>query len=229
MSAPPKTTNQESLPKEKAEEAFSGRSLGLALAATLLLFGLLPLSEYVRGDEWMVREVDWVDVPKPPPKKPVIEQRLEEKTRKAMKPLELTPPKQVLTLEQLETSLEMGPGDFRAVFAMRDFDLTPGDVGGEFVFKLHELDRIPSVLNRGRLRYPGHLLRRGLEGKVKLLVLIDERGVVKVQEVISSSHPDFVEPSIRAAEESTYEPPLRNGKNVKVQFFLPLEFKLSEE
>ena len=229
MSASPKKKSHEKLGKEKAEVLFSVRSLGFSVVATLFLFGLLPLSEYVRGDEWMVREVDWVDVPKPPPKKPVIEQRLEEKTLKAMKPLELSPPKQVLNLEQLETSLEVGPGDFRAVFAMRDFDLAPGDVGGEFVFKLHELDRIPNVLKRGRLRYPGHLLRRGLEGKVKLLVLIDERGVVKVQEVINSSHPDFVEPSIRAAEESTYEPPLRNGKNVQVQFFLPLEFKLSEE
>ena len=228
MSAPPKKKSYEKLGKEKAEVLFSVRSLGFSVVATLFLFGLLPLSEYVRGDEWMVREVDWVDVPKPPPKKPVIEQRLEEKTLKAMKPLELSPPKQVLNLEQLETSLEVGPGDFRAVFAMRDFDLAPGDVGGEFVFKLHELDRIPNVLKSGRLRYPGHLLRRGLEGKVKLLVLIDERGTVKVQEVINSSHPDFVEPSIRAAEESTYEPPLRNGKNVKVQFFLPLEFMLSE-
>ena len=228
MSAPPKKKSHEKLGKEKAEVLFSVRSLGFSVVATLFLFGLLPLSEYVRGDEWMVREVDWVDVPKPPPKKPVIEQRLEEKTLKAMKPLELSPPKQVLNLEQLETSLEVGPGDFRAVFAMRDFDLAPGDIEGEFVFKLHELDRIPNVLKRGRLRYPGHLLRRGLEGKGKLLVLIDERGTVKVQEVINSSHPDFVEPSIRAAEESTYEPPLRNGKNVKVQFFLPLEFKLSE-
>ena len=228
MSAPPKKKSYEKLGKEKAEVLFSVRSLGFSVVATLFLFGLLPLSEYVRGDEWMVREVDWVDVPKPPPKKPVIEQRLEEKTLKAMKPLELSPPKQVLNLEQLETSLEVGPGDFRAVFAMRDFDLAPGDVGGEFVFKLHELDRIPNVLKSGRLLYPGHLLRRGLEGKVKLRVLIDERGTVKVQEVINSSHPDFVEPSIRAAEESTYEPPLRNGKNVKVQFFLPLEFMLSE-
>ncbi|MBU62040.1 MAG: hypothetical protein CMI26_06020 [Opitutae bacterium] len=229
MSATPKKTKNESPPKEKAEVAFSFRSLGLAVITTLLLFGLLPLSEYVRGDEWIVRDLDSVDIPKPPPQKPVIEQRLENKTRKAMKPLDLSPPKQVLTLEQLETSLEVGPGDFRAVFAIRDFDLAPGDMGGEFIFKLHELDRIPNVLKRGRLRYPGHLLRRGVKGKVKLLVLIDERGAVKVQEIVSSSHPDFVEPSIRAAEESTYEPPLKNGKTVQVQFFLPLEFKLSEE
>ncbi len=229
MSSPPKKTNRESLRKEKTEGALSVRSLGLAALSTLLVFGLLPLSEYVRGDEWMVREVDWVDIPKPPPPKPEIEQSLEEKARKAMKPIELSPPKQILQLAQLETSLEVGPGDFQAVFALRDFNLAPSDVVGEFVFKLHELDRIPNALKRGRLRYPNHLLRRGVEGKVKLLVLIDERGTVKVQEVVSSSHPDFVEPSIKAAEESTYEPPLKNGKSVKVQFFLPLEFKLSEE
>ncbi len=213
----------------RTRKSVAARSLALATCVTLILFGLLPLSEYVRGDQWVVREVDWVDVPKPPKKKPAIEQRIAEKRRNDPKPLEMVRPRQTLTLDQLETSMEVGPGDFRAVFALRDFDLNPGDVGGEFVFKLHELDRTPIILKRGRLRYPTALLRRNLEGKVKLLVLIDERGVVKVQEVVSSTHPDFVESSIRAAEESIYEPPLRNGKPVKVQFYLPLDFRLSDE
>ena len=213
----------------RKERAITTRSLVLATCVTLLLFGLLPLSEYVRGDEWIVREVDWIDVPKPPQKKPALEQRLEEKRRNAPKPPELMTPRRPLELESLETTMEVGPGDFRAVFALTDFDLAPSDVSGEFIFKLHELDRTPNILKRGRLRYPNALLRRNLEGKVKLLVLINEHGVVKVQQVVSSTHPDFVEPSVRAAEESIYEPPLRNGEPVKVQFYLPLDFKLSKE
>ena len=220
------------LKEEKAtnsEKAFSLSSLILAICVTLLLFGLLPFSQLVRGEEWIVREVDWAEVPKPPQKKPVIEQRLEEKLRNAPTPKELRTLAEPVELQQLETTMEVGPGDFRAAFSLTDFSLSPSDMMGEFVFKLHELDSTPKILKRGRLRYPSTLLRRNLEGKVKLLVLIDERGVVKVQQVVSSTHPDFVEPSVRAAEESIYEPPLRNGEAVKVQFYLPLDFKLSKE
>ena len=69
-------------------------------------------------------------------------------------------------------------------------------------------------------------MRRGLEGEVKLLVLIDEKGKVRVLDVVSSTHPEFVEPSRRAAEDSIYEPPKRNGETVKVQFYLPIRFSL---
>ena len=41
-------------------------------------------------------------------------------------------------------------------------------------------------------------MRRGLEGEVKLLVLIDEKGKVRVLDAVSSTHPEFVEPSRRA-------------------------------
>ena len=204
-------------------------SLTCSSIVTVLLFCLLPLSQFVRGDDWMVREVDWIDVQEPPRKKPVIEKKLEEELEKAPRPLDLLPPRPVLDLESLETSMEVGPGDFRTAFALTDFDLAPGEIEGDFVFKLHELDRVPGILKRGRLRYPSALLRRNLEGKTRLLVVIDERGSVKVRKVIESTHEEFVEPSIKAAEESIYEPPMRNGERVKVQFYLPLEFKISNQ
>ena len=50
--------------------------------------------------------------------------------------------------------------------------------------------------------------------------------VSDVLDVVSSTHPDFVEPSRKAAENSIYEPPRRNGEAVKVQFYLPIRFSL---
>jgi TonB family protein len=88
------------------------------------------------------------------------------------------------------------------------------------------LDRTPNVLKRGVLTYPPHLKRRGLEGEVKLLVQINEKGRVKVLEVVSSTHPDFNESSKKAAEGSTYEAPKRNGEAVQVQFYLPIRYSL---
>jgi len=49
---------------------------------------------------------------------------------------------------------------------------------------------------------------------------------VKVLEVVSSTHPDFNESSIKAAEGSTYEAPKRNGEAVQVQFYLPIRYSL---
>ena len=74
--------------------------------------------------------------------------------------------------------------------------------------------------------YPPKLKRQGVEGEVKLLVMIDENGKVSVVEVVSSTHPDFVNASRRAAENSVYQPPTKNGKKVKVQFYLPIRFTL---
>ena len=64
-----------------------------------------------------------------------------------------------------------------------------------------------------------------MEGEVRLLIQIDEKGRVNVLEVVSSTHPDFVGPSREAAENSVYEPPRRNGE-VVVQFYLPVRFTL---
>ena len=204
-------------------------NLALAFAGTLLLFALLPLSGHFGAETWTVRDADWVDLHKPPPKKPVVEQRLEERQRKSPAPPQLLQSPQRLRLDALETSLEVGPGDLRTALSLTKFELEPSDVGIHLVFQLHELDRVPNVLRRGRLHYPNHLKRRGLEGEVKLLVRIDEQGRLKVLNVLSTSHPDFVSPSVKAAEGSLYEPPMRNGEPVKTQFHLPIRFTLLDE
>ena len=117
----------------------------------------------------------------------------------------------------MAATLDVGPGDFKAAFSLATYNPAPDGFGDQLVFALHELDKTPGILKRGSLSYPPSLKRKGVEGEVKLLVLIDEKGNVKVLEVVSSSHPDFIEPSRRAAENSVYEPPTKNGEKVKVQ------------
>ena len=205
------------------------RSLLFSSFVSVALFFLLPLSEFVRTEEWIVREIDSPPFETPPPPKTKLEKKVEELVEKAASPRPLESKPNIIQIEALSANLEVGPGDYQAEFSLLQYNPVASGFQGDLFFNLHELDRNPNVLKRGNLRYPPHLKRRGLEGEVKLLVQIDEKGKVKVLEVASFTHPDFVEPSRKAAEGSTYEPPKRNGEAVKVQFYLPVRYSLLDQ
>lgn len=205
------------------------KSLLYSLLVSLGLFFLLPLSEFVRQEEWIVREVDSIPFQSPPPPKTKLEKKVEDLLQNQSEPLPLENKSPLLEIETISTNLDVGPGDFKAEFSLNNYSPVNTAFKGELVFELHELDRNPNVLKRGTLQYPTRLKRQGLEGEVKLLIQIDQRGRVKVLEVVSSTHPDFIEPSKKAAEGSTYEPPQRNGEPVKVQFYLPVRYSLLDQ
>ena len=205
------------------------KSFLFSLLVSLGLFLLLPLSEFVRKEEWIVREVESIPIQVPPPTKTKLKKKIEDLIKDKSSPSPLESIKNPLKIEALSANLEVGPGDFKAEFSLNDYNPVASGFQGELVFALHELDRTPNILKRGRLYYPPHLKRIGLEGDVKLLVQIDERGRVQVLEVVSSTHPDFIESSKKAAESSTYEAPKRNGEPVQVQFYLPIRYSLLDQ
>lgn len=213
--------------KNKRLSGFSGYGMMASLLVTCLTFLLLPLSQYAAKELIDLRPVFSHELPTPPQPKPKLEKQVDAENRDAPVPpkMEKAPPK--LSLEALETALDVGLGDFLSEFALSDFQTAPG-ADEEFVFKLHELDRKPTSIKQGIVRYPAHLKKKGLQGVVKLEVQIDEKGVVRVQGVISSPHDDFIPPSVKAAENSLYTPPTRNGKAVKTKFVLPVNFTLTD-
>ncbi len=224
----PKDEIFEGIPGVESEKipGSSKLSIILSILTSLLLFGLLPLSEFIRTEEWLVRQVDAPRFAPPPPPKTRMEQTVEKQAEKQTQEPVLSKSVKKLDTSPVEVSLDVGPGDFKAAFSLASFNPVPSGFGQELIFDIHDLDRNPSVLKRGALRYPSNLKRKGLEGEVKLLIQINEVGKVEVLEVVSSTHPDFVKPSREAAQNSIYEPPRRNGEAVKVQFFLPVRFSL---
>ena len=154
-----------------------------------------------------------------------MEQKVEDLIRKKSSPRPLEAESLVLDVTALSANLEVGPGDFKAQFSLDNFNPIAGGFEAELVFELHELDKNPNVIQRGSLIYPPLLKKRGVEGEVKLLIQINEKGKVKVLEVVSLTHPDFNKPSIKA-EGSIYEAPTKNGEPVKVQFYLPVRYSL---
>ena len=203
------------------------KSLSLSTLISVSLFGLLPLSEFVREDQWLVRDALSPNLPPPPPPPPTEVEKIITKIKQtSLQTPKLEQKAIALETSPMEISLDVTPGDFKAAFSIASFNPAPDGFGKELVFSLHELDRNPSIMRPGKLIYPPHLKRRGLEGEVKLLIQIDEIGKVKVLEIVSSSHPDFIDASKSAAESSVYEAPMRNGEKVKTQFYLPIRFSL---
>lgn len=200
------------------------KSIGLAILVSFGLFCLLPLSEFVRPDEWIVRPAEVATYTPPPPPKTEMEKEVVAKVNLPAPTLHT--PQARLINEPPAATLDVTPGDFKAAFSLANFNPAPSGIAEQLVFSMHELDRNPVVIKRGSLVYPSHLRRKGLEGEVKLLVQINESGQVKVLEVVSSTHPDFVTASKKAAEGSVYEAPTRNGKPVKVEFYLPVRFSM---
>jgi len=203
------------------------KNFTFALLVTLGLFCLIPLSEFIRqSDEWLVREVEAVSFTPPPPPKTEMEKQIEKEAFTAPVLPKLTESPDKLDVDLLTASLDVSPGDFKSAFSLANYNPAPDGFGNQLVFALHELDKTPGIIKKGSLIYPSRLKRKGVEGEVKLLVMINENGKVSVLEVVSSTHPDFVAASRKAAENSVYQPPTKNGEKVKVQFYLPIRFTL---
>lgn len=115
-----------------------------------------------------------------------------------------------------------------ADFKITSFGTEVGELAtsGIVAFELSGLDKIPRRLNNVRIKYPPDMLRRGVEGEVRLNVIIDEQGNIEVESVVSSTNSRFEESAIASASKLKYEIPLRGGKPVRAKFVLPIPFKI---
>lgn len=201
------------------------QAAGVALFVTALMFCMLPFTQFLGGkpeDTIILNPVDYADpIPKAqqnkePPSEDVPDPELLPKLD------EPPPPKP--TLASLEVDLNAGPTYVEHAFDLGSFGVAPS-AGKDLVFEIADLDRQPRCIKKGQLIYPPELKQFELNGEVRLLVLINRDGRVKVLEVDKSAHPAFDRAAIRAAESSLYESPLKAGSPVSVRFYLPVKFK----
>ena len=132
-----------------------------------------------------------------------------------------------IDLSQLDMNLNAGIGNVMSgAFAFKGFSAQRDAMSEMKIFNLAELDRKPRLLRKPSIKYPSALKKQKVEGDVKLLVLINERGSVKVLKVLSSSHPEFTEAATKAVERSRYEAPKKGGQAVRTKFLLPVPFRM---
>jgi periplasmic protein TonB len=77
-----------------------------------------------------------------------------------------------------------------------------------------------------KLVYPAKAREDGIEGIVEIEVMVDELGEVQKAEVVKGLRTDVDESARIAVYYTKFKPGMQKGKPVKVQFIVPVEFKI---
>jgi protein TonB len=91
------------------------------------------------------------------------------------------------------------------------------------VYDSSELDGTPRMLRHGSASFPSSLARKGVSsGTVVFEVELSTSGSVSVRRVVSSTHPELVDPARRVASGARFTQPMHNGQPVKAVMRWPI-------
>jgi protein TonB len=77
-----------------------------------------------------------------------------------------------------------------------------------------------------QVNYPMAAREQGIEGRVVLTFIVDERGTPHEIEVMQSAHPMLDSAAVRAVRRTTFVPGRDDGEPVSVRMRLPIRFQL---
>lgn len=204
-------------------------SILLGLLAALLIFLLVPLSQWSRPERpEAVEPLQSIRVFPPPPPAPPQTPPPPAPAPETAPQLQAPPP--LPNLEQLELSLQPGMGAELSVEVGLDLDFQSESAQQlAELFDFEQLDEVPHLLRRGSPRMPQplaftRLMQQNVAKQVTLVVVVDERGAVRVIDVISSSHEALVPAAKQAAERSRFSPPMLQGQPVRAKYTWRLTF-----
>lgn len=88
------------------------------------------------------------------------------------------------------------------------------------------VDQAPKILAGAPPAYPDRAADRGLEGTVVALISIDTSGAVTDVTIEKSAGGDFDNAVLKAARQTRFQAPVRNGRKAPARFRRPFEFSL---
>lgn len=96
---------------------------------------------------------------------------------------------------------------------------------------VQEADEMPSILGGmsslfKKLSYPESAKKKNIEGKVLIKIYVDESGNIDATNIIKGIGHGCDEAAEKAARSCKFTPAKKDGKNVKAQVILPVQFKL---
>lgn len=96
--------------------------------------------------------------------------------------------------------------------------------GGEALFSIADLDQKPRPLFQSPPNYPPELRKKGLEGTVSIVFVVDPQGRVTNPQVEKSTHPGFEKPALEAIRQWRFEAGVKAGKKVAFKMRVPITF-----
>jgi len=82
---------------------------------------------------------------------------------------------------------------------------------------------------QNEIRYPERALRAGIQGRVYVQFIVNERGGVEMPEVIRGIGGGCDEEAVRVVQNAKFQPGMQRGRPVRVQFYLPVIFRITED
>ena len=204
-------------------------SFGSALVLAGMIFLGLTLTQLhsdpppddPEGELWVTTIAPPDSVPPEPPDPPEEE---EEKDQPELE--EEVPP---LTLDQLEATMNPVPSDGLGIDGWNDgFGATPDSIKEMKIYRIEDLDKNPRRLFAVRPVYPIILKQAGVEGSVRLIIVVDEEGNVIEARAQRASHRGFAKAAIDAVLQWKFEPGTRNKRPVKVKRIQPFSFNIAD-
>jgi protein TonB len=222
------------------------RSTIIGIAASAILLAVLGVARLFTtqpiAPDLIIRDVETVIFQPPPPAPPIEEppsdspppppaltevSSLPDPTRvpvpQAKIPMDITAPVENFFTDLAPAPLPVAPTDGNT----RPKISTPTQTTLPPVEKTHysssELDDIPRLLSHGLTTFPSSLANKGVKrGTVTFEVELSSTGSVKIRRVISSTHPELVEPARNVALSARFTPPKRKGQAVKAIMQWPI-------
>ena len=207
----------------------SNRPLGMAAAIigglifTYLVFSTIPLMQRLeKGEKEQVAKFETFDVDEPP-EEPEIEE--EEPPEEEPPEAEEEPQLADAELDLPDIPLDFGvsaPG--KSLLTIKpNFNIARD--GSDF--GSGDLNSPPRATSKPGPRYPPELLKQRIQGKVVVLVTVDERGQVVATEIKKSSgHAKMDTAALNAAKRWKFKPGVKDGRKAVTQARIPFNFTI---
>ena len=159
-----------------------------------------------------------------PPEPPDPPEEEEEEEKPELE--EEVPP---LTIDQIEAKMNPLPGGaLNPGRGIEGFGDSPDSIREMDTFVIEDLDKSPRRLLATRPIYPIILKQAGVEGSVRLIIIVDENGNVIEARAQRASHREFARAAIDAVLQWKFEPGTRKKKPVKVKRIQPFSFNIAD-
>lgn len=189
-------------------------ALSVSVLALILMFSLVkglkvtPYSKTQAENITMLEDMavlEEVTVPPPPVQRPQVQ-------------VDIAEPGE--TSDEVDVITDINNLDFG------NSDITPPQV--DSVYEVYLVEIMPEITEMARPSYPPVAMQAGIEGRVVVQVVIDEKGRVipGTEQILASTNEVFNEPALEAARACTFKPGQMGDRAVKVRVNIPFAFRL---